>query len=496
MNRLHGIAAVSCLAGICHAADPVVQTCFAVSDGPTGDLLKADDRPFQPGTTATVAVAIDPSLTYQTIEGFGGALAFYEGWLVNHPFRQEIYTNAFAGLNLSMLRIADWFRYQKPFVPEAAEIVSNANRILGHPVPILMTSWAPPAFLKSNGEVGHGGSLVYTNGAFAYEKFADYWVDSLSAYRALGVSPTWISIQNEPDWGPDYDSCFFRPKEDAEGGTNFASYAVALDTVRRRLAALPSPPKILGPEPVGIGYNVVEHYAETMNPDDIDGLNYHLYHGSTDGTPDGYIPELRAIWNIFPGKPKFMTEFGPTNMIEAANLMHNTLTEGQVSGYNCWSLVWPGDIGLIQIEFPWDRATWTNALPGTATQSHGYWLNPSYWALKHFSYFVTPGFKRVAARSPDTNVLASAYVAPDRQRLVAVLINRSGTASAKLALDCTGWASDWARAYQTAGTRRFERLEPPAGAHLELPASSLTTVVWDRPREGMGGRGASRMGEL
>ena len=46
-----------------------------------------------------------------------------------------------------------------------------------------MSSWAPPAFLKSNGQVGKGGTLIYTNGSFAYTNFAQYWYDSLEAYN-------------------------------------------------------------------------------------------------------------------------------------------------------------------------------------------------------------------------------------------------------------------------------------------------------------------------
>ena len=48
-------------------------------------------------------------------------------------------------------------------------------------------------------------------------------------------------------------------------GTNYASYAKALDAVYQRLTNLPSPPKILSPECVGLGFNDVQNYAATMN---------------------------------------------------------------------------------------------------------------------------------------------------------------------------------------------------------------------------------------
>lgn len=434
------------------------------------------------GTPPVPASAtIDATRTYQTIEGLGGAIAFYNNWITAHPYKQEIYTNAFAGLNLSMLRLGNWFRYQGTanFDPDASDFVSNANRILGHPVPVLMSSWAPPAFLKSNGQVGNGGTLLYTNGGFAYKQFANYWYDSLAAYKALGVSPTWISIQNEPDWAAGYDSCVFHPKEDTVKGTNYASYSKALDACYQRLTNMPSPPKLLGPECVGLGYNDVQHYAATMHPNSFYGVAHHLYGGSTDGTPDGYKAAMSALTNVFPGKPRFMTEYGVTNMIEQANLIHNVLTVEQASGYNYWSLVWPGTSGgLIQIEFPWDQSRWTNAPPGTPTQSHGWWLAPAYWAMKHFSYFIQPGYRRVAATCSDPNVLTSAYLSPDSLRLVAVFINRN-TSSSAVDVNFGSFPYFASSVYQTAGTNYFESLGSVASPEV-LPARSLTTVVLDK----------------
>jgi glucuronoarabinoxylan endo-1,4-beta-xylanase len=421
---------------------------------------------------------IAPQTAYQTIEGLGGAIAFYNSWVSDHPYKQEIYTNAFAGLNLSMLRLGNWYRYNANFDSPASDIVSNANRILGHPVPIFMSSWSPPAFLKSNGQVGNGGTLIVTNGGFAYTNFANYWYDSLQAYRSNGVSPAWISIQNEPDWAAGYDSCIFHPTEDTVNGTNYASYSKALEATFQRLTNLPSPPKLLAPEVVGLGYNDVQKYAATMNSNSFYGLAHHLYGGSADGTPNGYIPALQALTNVFPGKPKFMTEYGVSNLIEAAWLIHNTLTVEQASGYNFWSLVWPvGGVGLVQIENPYDLSSWTNAPPGTPTQSHGYWLTPSYWAMKHFSYFINPGYKRVSAADSDTNVLISAYLSPDNLRLVVVLINTSSNSPSVMNLSWGSFGAGPSGVYQTAGTNTFQSLGSVSNSQVALPALSLTTIV-------------------
>jgi arabinoxylan arabinofuranohydrolase len=451
--------------------------------GGAGNLFNLNWWQFVLGAVQLKNATINPGTPYQTIEGFGGAIAFYNGWVTAHPYKNEIYTNAFAGLNLSMLRLANWYRYQTAanFDPEAAEFVSRANQILGRPVPVYMSSWAPPAFLKSNGEVGNGGTLIYTNGGFAYTNFANYWYDSLRAYRSNGVSPTWISIQNEPDWEASYDSCIFRPTESYVNATNYwAGYPNALAATYQRLTNLPSPPKLLGPEVVHIRYNTLQNYAATMNPNHFYGVNYHLYGDSTDGTIDGYLSSLRSSTNFFPTKPHFMTEYGVSNMIDSATLIHHALTEGRVSGYNFWSLIWPsGGLGLVQIEFPWNQAQWTNAPPGTPTQSKGYWLSPAYWSMKHYSYYVQPGFRRVAAGCNDTNALVTAYLSPDNLRLVLVFINRSSNAPVTLAINTGSFLGDFSAVYQTAGANKFQPLGS-LGSQLTLPAASLTTVVLDR----------------
>ena len=98
------------------------------------------------GTPPPPPVAgIDATKTFQTIEGLGGAICFYNGWVTAHPYKLEIYTNAFAGLNLSMLRLGNWFRYTNSPDMDAPDFVSNANRVLGRPVPVYMSSWSPPA---------------------------------------------------------------------------------------------------------------------------------------------------------------------------------------------------------------------------------------------------------------------------------------------------------------------------------------------------------------
>ncbi len=444
--------------------------------------LWVDNIQFVGPAVISGTVAINATNKHQTIQGFGGATVFYNNWITDHPYCQEILTNAFAGLNLSMLRLGNGFSYQTNlnFDPVDTEIVSNASRILGRPVPVEMSSWSPPAFLKSNTNVNNGGTLIQTNGGFAYTNFANYWYDSLAAYASNGIAPQWISIQNEPDFTAGYASCRFDPTE-----TTNASYAKALTATWQRLTNMASPPKLLAPEVLGIGYNDVQNYAATMNTNNFYGVAHHLYTGGSDSAPDSYIPAMQAVAAIFPSKPTFMTEYGVSNMIDSAWLIHDALTSEGVSAYNFWSLVYPvGDgLGLVEQENPYNLSSWTNAPPGTPTQAHGYWIQPCYYSLKHFSYFIQPGFQRVDAASSDPQILASAYQSANSNRLCAVLINPT-TLPVNVSLANSGFLVGTSAVFQTVGanaqTSQFTNLGPlAANQQLTLPAASISTVVED-----------------
>jgi hypothetical protein len=217
-----------------------------------------------------------------------------------------------------------------------------------------------------------------------------------------------------------------------------------------------------------------------MNAGSFYGVAHHLY-GDGGSTGDSFIPALNTAATVFPGKPHFMTEYGDVaDMIECANLIYNELTIEQVSGYNHWSLIWPGTSGgLIQIENPWKQSSWTNAPSGTPTQSHGWWYSPSYWSMKHFSYFINPGYRRVSAVDNDANVRSTAFLSPDGLRLVVILINTNPAVSSAMNFNFGNFSAEKSSVYQTADTNYYFKSLGPLTTGQVLPPRSLTTVVLD-----------------
>ncbi len=355
---------------------------------------------------------IDTNKTYQEMVGFGASIAWYDNFLTAHPNKEEIYDVIFEELGLDILRLQNWYGKRSRVGEYTEEIVEEAEKSLGYPVKILITSWAPPRELKSNDDVKNGGTLKKVNGEYVYDQFADYWYDSLKAYEKVGIVADYISIQNEPDYEADWNSCLFMPTETDE----FAGYDKALDAVYKKLnKEMEDPPKLLGPETIGMGYTEFYNYLEEMNIDYIYGIAHHLYRGGTHSNPTSFRYNMQQLDKKYKDMPKFQTEFERgDNGFKTAWLIHNALTEENVNAYLYWDLIWDNG-GLVVLENPWFKTQWRT--------DKGYYKSEEYYALQHYSKFIGKGYKRVDVNGGSNKIKVSAFISPDKKELVFVAIN-------------------------------------------------------------------------
>jgi glucuronoarabinoxylan endo-1,4-beta-xylanase len=412
--------------------------------------------------------------THQTMVGFGASVAYYNNWLANHLNKDEIYYQIFDDLGLDILRLSNHYRNNPSnFDPDDADIVTNMYYYTTTTPKIMISSWSPPANIKSNGSLSNGGTLLKVNGEYVYGDFAQYWVDALAAYSAIGIIPDYISIQNEPSYVATWESCIFNPVQNS----TYAGYNRALDSVYYALQQLSSPPMILAPEVLGIGYNAFQNYATQFNHDHVDGYAYHLYHGESDNVndnhnPDLFIPNLTAIANSYGDKPIFQTEYDRGDWFNTAWLIQNCLVYGNVSAYLYWGLVWDASSGspLIGLEYPWSSSGWTT--PG------GFILRPVYWAFRQYSKFIYAGWKRVTATSDDTNLRISAFINPEGNMLTIVILNVNTSLAGQMAFNIQGFAVSSGMVVRTSATEEGEEISNSydGSSALDIPAHSITTV--------------------
>jgi glucuronoarabinoxylan endo-1,4-beta-xylanase len=477
--------------------------------------------------TAPSTINVHAGFTFsspnQTISGFGAAEAFDLTYLDTHPYASEMYKALFdptAGLGLTYLRVQNLYRGTAAD-PDTPQIVAAANAAHGTPLSVLMSSWSPPANLKSNGSVngctvvtngactGGIGTLVQVSGAYDYADFATYWSNSLTAYAAAGVVPSYISIQNEPDFTPTYAGMRLNPTEATYNGTNYAGYGLAFDAVYKKIQGLATVPKMVGPETASVGQTFIDIAAQ-IPTSEIAVYAHHLYNVSSGsatvtgttttitpgGSPDSGIPALSKLASTYPTALKFTTEYYDTPGFYNAWTIHNALAIGNDNGYIFWQAVWPSVLttakdqaadqaGLLYADNPGSQATWVF--------SHGWTYNDAYYALKQYSYFVKPGYIRYTATVDNPDERASVYQSPDGKTTVIVLLNTSTSVTDGVSLDLSSVPYTTSAVYRSnfsvaIGTgERFTSIgsyQPPTSngngnnsGGIALPPQGVVTIV-------------------
>lgn len=201
-----------------------------------------------------VPIALDPSQTYQEIDGIGASLTDSSAWLI-HEFlnaseRQALLKDLFdpnEGIGLSYLRqpmgasdfrlqnysyddlpggvTADYLLAYFSIAYDEAYIIPTLQEILAvNPnVKIMGTPWSPPVWMKNGGQIG-GGTLKSN----VYNTYANYFVKYIQAYAAHGIAIDAVTLQNEPYYEPwTYPGCYMEPADQIklvkEMGPAFAS---------------------------------------------------------------------------------------------------------------------------------------------------------------------------------------------------------------------------------------------------------------------------------
>lgn len=443
---------------------------------------------------ATAAnITVDPSATAQKIVGFGAGAAYYQSWItaMSSSMQKDFYDTAFNGLNLSLLRIGNWKQEDSKSIADDAAIVKAGKERLGNRLKIEMSSWSAPGNLKPSGSVNgsdngqkHSKSenTLKTSssdpyGKFVYSEFAGWWKKSLQAYAAAGITPDYISLQNEPDMEAEYEETLFDPTEG-----EIAGYKQALQAVRDSISTLANPPKIIGPEPLGIGYSNFEKYAKALDDKNLDGYAYHLYHAGdgndNSGTnylnPENFRKAMTAIGKNYgsDNKPIIMTEFctmenavREQDMLGLAHIMQVGFTSGKLNAYIAWELFWGEQNGQLIGVCPGEG--WSSC-----TEAKLY-INPEYHAMRHYSKFVNPGWRVVSSTADGSDIYAVAFRSADCDSISVIAINKGSAQNLNFSVN------GYNPVYAVQSTESGEKSKTvTAGAIIDAPAKSITTVVF------------------
>jgi len=438
---------------------PAPEVNFYLDDVEVLGGVPEPPEPPKPDATGSV----DMGTVYQELEGFGACGTWYDNWLLAHPLKNEIYDVLFGQLGLDILNIQNTYDIRDIY---SNEIIAAAESSLGRPLKILLISGAPPTYLIGNEGTAPGTLARYPGGGYKYREFAKWWADSLEVYSNHGINADYVSVQNEPDWQVNLDSCKFTPTETAE----WAGYNLAFEAVYQELASrMTDMPKLLAPD--SFGCSASRAFIDALiDPSHVYGYAHHLYADGDYDNPVSFIPAMQSFAAKYGDKPLFQTEYSRGGDVEpfsvALNLarhIHNSLVHEGVCSFFYFNLFWGEEFGLVTLDFPWQA-------------NPGYTINHVYYAFKQYTAFTDPGWYRVEASTDSTGLRISAFKSDDDTELSVVIINVSDI-DIDLTLSLGGFSPDSSRVYRTSETEHtkysgtFDESQP-----MELPPQTITTI--------------------
>lgn len=380
-----------------------------------------------------VSVRLDPSVTYQTVEGIGGGIVYYLDWVTTHKNKAIVYDTIFTGLGISGLRIANWAQEDTADLKHEKEIMAEARKRLGKKFFTLMSCWSAPAYLKANNSLRGTGSgsvkasLKKQDGKFMYNEYGKWWRKSIERYQAVGISPDYVSIQNEPDMDATYEATLFNPTE----SWDVASYGAALSAVANNFNGLSPRPKLIGPEVMGIGWQQTQKYVWELDQNLLGGYCFHYYHSGLNdhdaldlrySYPDDFTDAMKGLFTDYGySKPMFMTENSSlrerqqNDPVLMAWFISKAFNENRVASYLHWNLLWgnEGD-GCINLDF--DEQGYNS--------ESGYVIQGDYHALRHYTKYVQRGWKVFSSSTNNRDILATAFKSPSNDAYTLVIVNK------------------------------------------------------------------------
>lgn len=162
-----------------------------------------------------VTLSADPTVLHQHVSGFGGfsPSPTWSYWLGDTEI-DKMYGKGENQLGYNIMRLyisnSDW---------GWSSAVANARRAKKYGAYVFASPWSPPASWKDNDDDSNGGALLESR----YKDWADYLNRFVSYMKERNITIDGISIQNEPDFTTEYQSCRWTSQQFIEFLSNYAS---------------------------------------------------------------------------------------------------------------------------------------------------------------------------------------------------------------------------------------------------------------------------------
>lgn len=399
-------------------------------------------KPLAQPVETQPCVFVDPSKTFQSFMGIGGALtdASAETFAKLPPKKQQelltAYYNTEKGIgytigrtsihscdfssgsytyvtnedpSLSTFSVAHDEQYRIPLIKQAIAAA-------GGKLTLYATPWSPLAWMKDNNSMLQGGKLKPE----ARQTWANYYVKFIKAYEAKGI-PIWgLSTQNEPMAKQTWESCVYTAEDERDfikqylgptlqknglGNKKLIAWDHNRDLAYQRASTILSDPEA-AKYVWGIGY----HWYETWTGSDMQFNN------------------IKAVADAFPGKNLIFTE-GCKEKFSMDSIYNWSLGEkygySMIHDFNNGTVAWTDwNILLDEHGGPNHVGNFCFAPVHANTQTGELIYTNAFYYIGQFSKFIHPGAKRISTASSRDFLETTAFQNTDGS-IVVVVLNRS-----------------------------------------------------------------------
>ena len=399
-------------------------------------------KPFGQPLETQPCVFIDAAKKFQTITGIGGAItdasaetfaklpAAAQEELLNSYFNKEngigyslIRTNmnscdfssgsytytADNDASLKSFNIAHDEEYRIPMIKRA--ITAAGGRL-----PLFISPWSPPAWMKDNNSLVQGGKLKDEY----KQSWANYYVKYIKAYEAKSI-PVWgLTVQNEPMAKQRWESCIYTAEEER-------------DFIKQYLGPTLQQQGLGNKKLIAWDHNrdLLYQRATTILNDPaaakyVWGIGFHWYETWTGSAMQ--FENVKRVHETFPDKNLIFTE-GCVEKFDINRI--NDWSLGERYGYSMINDFNSGTVAWIDWNILLDETGGPNHVgnfcfaPVHADSKTGKLMyTNTYYYLGHFSKFIKAGARRIGSASSRDKLSATAFINPDG-KLVVVVLNLS-----------------------------------------------------------------------
>jgi len=416
-----------------------VYTTAADTDYRMSATAKLSFKPMGQPLETQVCVFVDPTKRSQTILGIGGALtdASAETFAKLSPAKQRELLDAYfdrdkgIGYTLGRTHIhsCDFSSASYTYVDEGDKalksfsvahdrqfripFIKQALATAGGRLTLFASPWSPPAFMKTNGEMLHGGKLKPE----FRQAWANYYPKFIKAYEREGIHIWGITVQNEPMATQTWESCIYS----AEDERDFLKHFLGPTLEREGLADR----KIIAWDH---NRDLIYQRVSTILADPeaaryVWGIGFHWYEPWSGGSM--MFDNVRLVRETFPEKKLIFTE-GTPDSFKADDIRNWRLGEyygrSMINDFNDGAVGWTDwNVLLDEQGGPNHVGNYCFAPVHADTRTGELIYTNSYHYIGHFSKFVRPNARRIVSSPSRSQLLSTAFVNPDGKVAVVVM---------------------------------------------------------------------------